>query len=166
MTTLAEELEVRERSSLSSSKGDSGKASSCGKGRHTLATLVVKGQLTSCPYCQKGHAPEQCHLVSSPEVRKQFMRGAGRCFVCLKRGHLSNKCHSGRKFAKCTGFHHISIFTKSIEEEPKGKQQAPVLNLNAVYFEKTQTHNIVCGRRCTDFITDCPSHSFQPILPR
>jgi hypothetical protein len=51
MTTLAEELEVRERSSLSSSKGDSGKASSSGKGRHTLATLVAKGQPTSCPYC-------------------------------------------------------------------------------------------------------------------
>ena len=102
---LAEEIEVRERS-VNTSAG----SQSTTRKRSTSATFIAGNHLVTCIYCPNNHQAEQCQLMTQPEARKQFLRGAGRCFVCLKKGHVSAKYRSGVRYTKCIGPpHHVSI---------------------------------------------------------
>ena len=47
------------------------------------------------------------------------MKRAGRCFVCLKRNHISKDCSSRMKCLKCGRQHHISICTSDTNNEVK-----------------------------------------------
>ena len=47
--------------------------------------------------------------MTDPAERKQSLRKAGRCFVCLRKHHTSRDCHSPSKCGNCGGRHHTSI---------------------------------------------------------
>ena len=73
-------------------------------------------QLRSCPpvtsncsYCQQAHFSGECNTVTSPDERKQILRRLGRCFICLKKFHVSKNCRSLSRCHKCGGKHHTSI---------------------------------------------------------
>ena len=51
--------------------------------------------------------------MTQSEARKQILKKSGRCFCCLKRGHISRECRSPHKCLECTGRHHISICPRS-----------------------------------------------------
>ena len=110
METLALELEVRERA-VASSRNDGGNKIPK-KGQHTSATFMT-GNQSNCVYCSiQGHASEQCHLIREVEARRQILNGSGRCFLCLKKGHMSRKCQSSNKCNHCKGTHHVSLCHK------------------------------------------------------
>ena len=56
------------------------------------ATSLVSGGTSSvntpCCYCNQLHLPSNCSVVSQVEARKQALRRSGRCFSCLRKGHL------------------------------------------------------------------------------
>ena len=60
----------------------------------------------SCVYCSQAHSSGICQTVSDPEGRKQILRTSGRCFVCLRRNHLSRNCRLTGRCAKYHGRHH------------------------------------------------------------
>ena len=66
-----------------------------------------------CCYCQQPHHSSSCRTVTSTEERKRLLRESGRCYVCLKRGHISRKCRSTTSCSTCQGRHHVSICSKS-----------------------------------------------------
>ena len=74
----------------------------------TLVSNVVPSQPTCC-FCQKPHPPSKCTTVTQVEARKQILKRSGRCFCCLKRGHLSRKCRSSIRCSNCKARHHTSI---------------------------------------------------------
>ena len=45
--------------------------------------------------------------------RKEFLVKSGRCFQCLKKGHLSKDCRSKANCQNCRGRHHTSICYKT-----------------------------------------------------
>ena len=49
----------------------------------------------------------------NPESRKQILKKKGKCFLCLRSGHLSRSCQSSVKCFKCQGAHHVSICNNS-----------------------------------------------------
>ena len=51
-------------------------------------------------------------VVILPEDRKCVLQRTGRCFVCLRRGHVSRACTSSIRCPKCGGRHHVSICSK------------------------------------------------------
>jgi hypothetical protein len=53
-----------------------------------------------------------CSKIARVEDRKQCLRSTGRCFICLKQGHLSRTCRSSNKCKQCNGRHHSSICFK------------------------------------------------------
>ncbi len=53
-----------------------------------------------CSYCQKAHFSNECETVTSPTERKQILR---RCFICLKKFHVSKDCRSSNRCRKCGG---------------------------------------------------------------
>ena len=51
----------------------------------------------------------KCTKITSVETRRGLLRTFARCFVCLKKGHVSKNCDSTYKCNKCSSRHHISI---------------------------------------------------------
>jgi len=61
--------------------------------------------LPACCYYGNAHKPVACDTVVQVSTRKQILKKSGRCFICLRKGHLSSDC-------KSTGWcrhHHTSI---------------------------------------------------------
>ena len=62
------------------------------------ATTLVSGETSSnttpCCYCNQLHLPTNCSTVVQVEARKQSLRRSGRCFSCLRKGHLGRICRS------------------------------------------------------------------------
>jgi len=81
-----------------------------GPQQHTAAAalFVNDGQL-KCTYCRQNHSSSSCTFVTDITQRKAILKRTGRCFVCLRRHHLSRDCHSPAKCARCGGRHHTSI---------------------------------------------------------
>ena len=75
----------------------------------TDAALFATGSKPTCTYCRKDHASNTCKNVTRIAARKEILKKAGRCFVCLKPNHISKDCSSRIKCLKCGRQHHISI---------------------------------------------------------
>ena len=69
-----------------------------GKSRPTATTLLSGIQHHStgpvCCYCQQSHSSNKCSSVTAVSSCKQILRTSGRCFNCLRKGHLSHECRS------------------------------------------------------------------------
>ena len=75
-----------------------------------------------CSFCNQNHQSSKCNVVTSAESRKQVLRKKGRCYLCLKSGHLSRNCKSPVKCFKCQGAHHVAI-CDSFEHTVSGPEQ-------------------------------------------
>ncbi len=92
-----------------------------GNGRNppTAATLFLgdKPVKPNCCYCNGDYSPGRCSRVAKPEERKQILMKTGRCFMCLRKGHLIRFCRSKQRCNVCGGKHHSSICTSSGQTE-------------------------------------------------
>ena len=98
----------------------------------TAATFMSAVQPVCC-YCSNSHKSANCHNVSSASARKQILKRAGWCFVCLKRGHLSRECQSAGRCRLCKGHPHSSIcdhtVTSGVNKQQVGfNQQNPAVH--------------------------------------
>lgn len=59
---------------------------------------------TKYSYCVQQHVH-----ITDPEDRKKVLMKAGRCFVCLRKQHLSRDCYSTMKCPRCNGRHHGGV---------------------------------------------------------
>ena len=63
-----------------------------------------------CTYCRGNHTSASCTVVTQISARKQILRKKGKCFVCLRTGHLAANCMKPKKGCpRCNLNHHISI---------------------------------------------------------
>ena len=83
-----------------------------------------------CSFCNQDHQRSKCNVVTCAESRRQILRKKGKCYLCLKTGHLSRNCQASVKCFKCQGPHHVSICTNS--EKPVRTQ------------EQTTNHSMKC----------------------
>ena len=63
-------------------------------------------------FCEsKGHWAQECKKVTEVSERREKLRSAHRCFLCLNRGHNAKVCNRrGRALCtKCRGVHPTSI---------------------------------------------------------
>ena len=121
MTLFRQELEARERANLQLPSPPKS-----GNQRNRLpsaAALHAAGQHdTTCSYCQGKHLSANCKTVTNVVARKDILKRSGRCFVCLKKNHISRECQSNNKCFKCGRRHHISLCTGQL---PSHQQQQP-----------------------------------------
>ena len=75
----------------------------------TAAFMASNSGHTRCVYCDQEHQPSSCTVVTEVSARKEALRKAGRCFVCLKRYHILKECRSTTNCSKCRGRHHSTI---------------------------------------------------------
>jgi hypothetical protein len=92
------------------------------------ATSLVSGGTSGvhppCCYCNKSHLPINCDVISEVEARKQALRHSGRCFSCLRKGHLSRDCRSRNRCRTCGRRHHSSICGNLAERDPGPRRPA------------------------------------------
>ena len=104
LSVFENELIARERANVSRKSA----STTGGRSPPTAATFMAKSTPT-CAFCGQGHASSGCTVVVSAEARKQSLRRSGRCFICLRRNHLSRNCRSTGRCSHCRGRHHASI---------------------------------------------------------
>ena len=79
----------------------------------TAAALIASSSPSNvniiCVYCNQKHPSASCSQVVDVPFRKEILQWAGRCYVCLKRHHLSKDCHSSIHCEGCRGRHHVTI---------------------------------------------------------
>jgi hypothetical protein len=68
-----------------------------------------------CVFCEsKGHWAQDCKKVTEVSERREKLKAAHCCFLCLNRGHSARAC--GRKgrasCTRCKGAHHRSILMR------------------------------------------------------
>ena len=163
MKSFAEELQIRERCALGpvseqtpklgvKEKRDFGFGFRHGqiRGPPTSSTLFSnqEGPLPNkemwCTFCNGPHPSNRCAVVTDPETKKNILRQKGRCFGCLRSGHISKDC-SARCY-RCGGKHHLSLC--SMQKQPmqfrqtRGATQEKTVSTN-LYFTQDVKNNCV-----------------------
>lgn len=130
MEAIEEEIIARERIDMSTVHQPTPRREA--RTPYTAMTLVsgnTLGMTVPCCYCNQFHAPTNCDTVIEVEARKQLLRKSGRCFSCLKRGHLGRNCRSSHRCRTCGGSHHASICHKlAATNHRTSPLQMPVTN--------------------------------------
>ena len=140
LCTFKLELEARERcntlSESSSPKPFENRVRHKGKLPYSSSTLFsgkAPSSVPYCSYCSKQHTSASCPIVTGIAARRAILRKKGKCFLCLKSGHIIKYCDSQHKCQKCGRHHHVSICEKNANKTPTlgsklGQQQNPVGN--------------------------------------
>ena len=105
MRVIEEEIIARERVSVARPmrRDDKPPPTATALVSDTVSTSVT------CCYCGQSHFPTSCSVITDIEARKQSLRKSGRCFSCLRKGHLSRNCRTTNRCRNCGGRHHTSI---------------------------------------------------------
>ncbi|KAL5475335.1 hypothetical protein EMCRGX_G025132 [Ephydatia muelleri] len=104
LKVLEKEIEARERASTNASAQPRKPT-----WEYSTAAALLANSSPLCVFCDQPHYSTHCRVVADQEKRKQLLLKAGRCFICLKKGHLSGDCRSSRGCYNCGGRHHSSI---------------------------------------------------------
>ena len=81
--------------------------------QQTAAALISASSQPVCCYCSHSHKSANCEFVVHIGAKKQSLKRAGHCFICLKKGHLSWECRLTGRCKLCKGRHHPSICHQS-----------------------------------------------------
>ena len=91
--------------------------------------------------------------MSQLEARKQVLRKAGRCYSCVRRGHLGRNCRSSSKNRLCQDRHHTSICSTTPEVSsqtttvvaPSAEKTHLALNPSVPEFPPNTVHTLYVG---------------------
>ena len=97
---LEKEIEARERASMNTTQPKKPT-----RDYPSAAALLSNTSSPLCVFCDQPHFSTHCRVVTGREKRKQLLLKAGRCFICLKKGHLSRDCRLSRGCYNCGGRH-------------------------------------------------------------
>ena len=99
---------------------------------------------TNCVYCNESHIPSFCKKFNTLNARKDVLKSSGRCFICLRKGHLAVNCRSGRRCYHCKGRHHGSICTQGepmIHPQTRPSNSPPISTTSVNDITSSTTHN-------------------------
>ena len=82
----------------------------------TADTLLAPTNTPSCCFCHQSHPSSGCKTVLDIGERKRILMRSGKCFICLKKYHISKECHSAIRCQNYGGRHHTSICMKNLAE--------------------------------------------------
>ena len=144
LNILREELEARERltpEAKFSSEPNSQLRRFPAQSEKNMSTASVlfasekRKSLVSCTYCKQSHNSHNCQVFKTPQLRKDFLRQDGRCFICLRKGHVGKACYSNSKCLDCSGRHHVSICDRQKEK------RSPSLDASSKPFVPKQSQS-------------------------
>lgn len=130
MEASSKELKLREQCSFAKPRDQQlppgGLLQFSSKGFNLSSTLLSNSpQAVWCSYCKQGHPSVKCNIITRVDPRKQLLRKKGRCFLCLRGGHLARNCKGESRCVKCHGLHHTLICDKDVQINKNGDQVKP-----------------------------------------
>ena len=117
---IEEELTASERVQPKASQSGQPQQRRNSEQNFPTATALMSNAAPSaimCCFCQQPHPSAKCTTVAQVEARKQILKGSGRCFRCLRRGHIARECRSATKCSNCNGRHHTSICPRDTPQQ-------------------------------------------------
>ena len=76
------------------------------------------GKKIKCVFCDsENHLAQGCTIITDIKTRKAIISNKGRCFKCIRTGHLSKMCHSNIVCYSCKDNHHAALCEKSEPEQ-------------------------------------------------
>ena len=124
---LKSELEARERC-VKHTSVDVTHASTSKRPHKIIPTASAllsdsKKEAVYCTYCKEKHRTSACSVVTNRPARMEVLKKEGRCFVCLRKGHMASSCFSKYRCNVCKGKHHISLCNADNKSENSGTKQ-------------------------------------------
>ena len=76
-----------------------------------LSSTDKKSQryVSICAFCDGEHPSHKCNVVSNHRARRDIVKRKGKCYVCLRSGHIARKCNSQTNCFRCRGRHHTTL---------------------------------------------------------
>ncbi len=107
---IRKEIEAREMSSkirINEKKPEKEVSAPTGTTRAFVAAQNTRK--IECFFCKKEHYASDCTELKDIEKRKEILKNAKRCFICLKIGHIAKECRSNLRCKKCGKRHNTAI---------------------------------------------------------
>ena len=129
MKIVDREVDARERSATSRTPNLPPKKP-LPRGPPTAAALMASnsGPVHSV-FCEQGHQSISCTVVTDINARKEVLRKSGRCYVCLRKHHISRDYRSSGSCSECRGRHHVTIRPRTssrANDGPPGASPGPM----------------------------------------
>ena len=67
-----------------------------------------------CAFCNQTHQSTMCPIITDPRARREALKRAGKCYNCLRPGHLSRSCQSKATCFTCGLTHYSSICSQNM----------------------------------------------------
>ena len=91
-----------------------------------LATGLYPGSWKiSCAFYKGNHYSDKCETITDISSRKQSLRRSGKCFVCLKTGHMSRHCSMIKTCFHCKEKEHNSALCEKKSSLITGNSSVP-----------------------------------------
>ena len=81
-----------------------------------------------CAFCNQAHQSTIYPIITDQRARRETLKRAGKCYNCLRPGHLSHSCQSKATCFTCDPRHHSSICSQNM----MGKGIAQASSTNAM----------------------------------
>ena len=96
------------------------------------AASLFAGQKSKphCVFCKKPHWSDKYQTISEPNLRKQFLKQGGYCFLCLKEDHKIQDCKRKKGCFYCKGLHTFAICSEGDKKDDKNKADSPSRKTN------------------------------------
>ena len=137
-----------------------------GRGPPSTSALIAAGsdrnQKPTCVYCGQHHSSVQCTIVTNAQKRKEILKKSGRCFICIRKNHLSRNCRSQSRCSKCHGRHHSSICDPT--ETPVSQVSTETQKRESTVDEKkvTSSVNMCVGTKNTVLLQTAKATVYNP----
>ena len=69
----------------------------------TIVAVTPRPKPPVCSFCGGNHFNSDCSKYASPRTRRERLRELGRCFVCLRAGHVVRNCPNSQRSCKTCG---------------------------------------------------------------
>ena len=82
----------------------------------SVSALFSSDSKITCTYCKLPNPSAKCNVVTDVKERKALLRKYGRCYLCLKRGHVAKFCENSSikcAFCSASGLHHSSLCSQT-----------------------------------------------------
>ena len=162
------ELEARERCSLIHTTAEKKDTIRKTNEPYTSAALFTTGDTTPiqrCSYCGEQHLSSKCNIITDIAARRAILRRKGKCFACLKSGHIVRHCPSKFSCPKCGNNHHVSLCegVKPKQNPPKPNQeQQPIQQGNQTFANVCTNNNVSVLLQTASAMVGNPNAPQQP----
>ena len=136
----------------------------------TAALLSSNAQQLRCCFCDQQHSSEKCKAVKGLDDRKRALMKTGRCFLCLRKRHITRDCRVRTRCSECGGKHHPAICAGTNPRESEAPPPATnppdrtPLNPEAGSFQPTSA-SLLVGARGTALLQTARVRIYDPEKP-